>query len=67
MSKRVKIDGKCPYCGTRNKFKYCDLQDFDGSTIKKDIIVCMECLAIDYLFEDIKLRKINNRRSKVVI
>lgn len=62
MAKVIKIQGNCPYCNEKDSVKFTDF--YYSNNIKpyaKDIPMCVKC-DNDY----IEVRKINNRRYKIV-
>lgn len=56
------IEGVCPYCGSKNSIYFCDYH-YGNNKIPyaTDVPVCSECGA-----DEIEIRKINNRRFKVI-
>lgn len=62
MSNKPKIEGVCPYCG-KGKVKFCtqDHSNGKGIAMRYNVPMCEECWS-----DDIEIRKINNRRYKVV-
>lgn len=61
-SKKVKIDGVCPYCGTKNSIRLTNYY-YGNSTIPYMVNVPV-CSACDN--DEIEIRKVNNRRYKIV-
>ena len=62
MGNKKKIQGTCPYCGAKDNFKLCDCY-YAGSNkpYATNVTVCFNCEN-----DEIEIRKINNRRYKVV-
>lgn len=60
MKKNKVIQGNCPYCGAKDTVKFMDY--YQGQELYyKDLPTCSSCLN-----DEIKIRKINNRRYKIV-
>lgn len=61
-SKIKKIEGLCPYCGAKNSVKFVDCYYMNNAKpYAKSVPICDECAG-----DGIMLRKINNRRYKIV-
>lgn len=62
MSKKKIVEGSCPSCGNPSSVKLYDLCYGNSSTpYATDIAMCDDCGE-----DEIKIRKINNRRFKIV-
>lgn len=62
MSKKVKIEGSCPYCNSKNTIKMVDYYYSNNNLpYATNVPTCIECDN-----DEIEIRKINNRRYKVV-
>lgn len=62
MVKKKVIDGNCPYCGEKNSVRltdYCYVRE--NTPFAKDVPLCSNCGN-----DEIELRKINNRRYKIL-
>lgn len=62
MSKKKVVEGRCPSCGNPSTVKLYNLH-YGNSKIPyaKDIAICDDCGE-----DEIEIRKINNRRFKIV-
>lgn len=61
-SKKVKIEGNCPYCNQKNSIIFIDHYYYNSRIpYATDIPTCSKCNN-----DGIEIRKINNRRYKVV-
>ena len=62
MSKIKKVEGNCPYCSAKNKIILCDYYYTNcKEPFATDVARCEICGN-----DEIEIRKINNRRYKVV-
>lgn len=60
--KKYRIDGNCPYCGAKDSVRFADYYYGESKyPYAKNIPVCKICD-----LDEIEIRKINNRRYKVV-
>lgn len=62
VSKKIKIEGVCPYCKTKDHIRFVDYY-YENNNIPyaRNIPVCSKCDN-----DGIEIRKINNRRYKVI-
>lgn len=63
MKKKIKIQGICPYCGAKDSIDLYDYYygNYSNKPYAEDIPVCRVCGS-----DEIEIRKINNRRYKIV-
>lgn len=60
-SKKIKIEGCCPYCKTKNSIRFVDCYYNNHNTpYAKNVAMCSRCEN-----DEIEVKKINNRRYKV--
>lgn len=61
-SKKIKIEGICPYCGEKDCIRLTDYYYCNNKIpYAKNVPLCEKCSN-----DEIEIRKINNRRYKVV-
>lgn len=61
-SKKIKIDGVCPYCGAKDNIRLTNY--YYGNSLTPYMVNVPACNVCEN--DEIEIRKVNNRRYKVV-